>query len=212
MIWTRHPRRRKDSRHDEHVQIVSTVPDILGPLSAESWFRSLFDDHFADIWSYARRRCDSSQDADDAAAETFAIAWRRRDEMPRADARLWLFGVARKVLAGYRRSFQREDCTRRRLSETRKGESPPSRDYTLEDAVAEALATLPADDRDLLLMRAWDGLSVGEIATILGCTPNAVSIRLFKTREKMARALKQKDIPASRHVAGGSLAAGGEQS
>jgi RNA polymerase sigma-70 factor, ECF subfamily len=191
---------------------MSTDPDIFGPPTPESWFRSLFDAHFADIWRYARRRCDSSQDADDATAETFAIAWRRRDEMPRADARLWLFGVARKVLAGYRRSFQREDSTRRRLSETWKGASPPESDHTLEDAVAQALATLPPDDRDLLLMRAWDGLSVGEIAVIIGCTPNAVSLRLFKTRQKMARALSQKEIPAPRHVAGGSLAAKGEQS
>jgi hypothetical protein len=56
-------------------------------------FQQLFADHFPDVWRFARRRTPSSEDADDVAAETFAVAWRRRHDLPEDEARPWLFGV-----------------------------------------------------------------------------------------------------------------------
>ncbi|GAA3041226.1 RNA polymerase sigma factor [Streptosporangium longisporum] len=64
--------------------------------------------NYADILAYVRRRTDSHEDAADALAETFATAWRRLDGIPEGgDARLWLFGVARRVLANGRRAESR---------------------------------------------------------------------------------------------------------
>jgi RNA polymerase sigma-70 factor (ECF subfamily) len=188
---------------------VSTDPDILDPSIAESRYLSLYDAHFADIWRFARRRSRSSQDTDDATAETFAIAWRRRDEVPTEGARLWLFGVARRVLANHRRSIERQDKVTARLVETVEPNTPADVPRESQGVIWEALGALSADDRELLIMRAWDELSVGEMAVILGCSPNAVSLRVYKARRRLAHELRRKENPGSGHVAGGSLSTEG---
>src|SRR4051812_15821279 len=62
-------------------------------------FRALFDDHHLAVLGYALRRTAGAQDAADVLADTMLVAWRRLDEVPGGDTtRLWLYGVARKVL------------------------------------------------------------------------------------------------------------------
>lgn len=152
--------------------------------------RTLFEAHFDDVWRFARRRCATTEDADDIAAETFAIASRRADELPPGRERLWLFGVARRVLANQRRSTARREGLRARLAEDGQGPAPLPADERGEDAgLWVALAALSPEDREVLLMRAWDELAVQEIAVVLGCTPNAVSLRLHRARGRLRDAL-----------------------
>ncbi len=61
----------------------------------------------------------------------------------------------------------------------------------------EALDRLDPADRDLIVMQVWDGLAVLEIAALLGCTPNAASIRLHRARGRLAD-LASKGAPPSR--------------
>jgi DNA-directed RNA polymerase specialized sigma24 family protein len=70
-------------------------------------FEAVYAQTYEPILGYAMRRCDSPEDAADAVAETFAIAWRRVDALPpHAEARLWLYGIARNVLANQRRGLR----------------------------------------------------------------------------------------------------------
>ncbi|GGP14496.1 sigma-70 family RNA polymerase sigma factor [Nonomuraea glycinis] len=63
---------------------------------------------YKQILGYALRRCSSPEDAADVVAETYVIAWRRITELPDGEAdKLWLYGVARRVLANHRRSERR---------------------------------------------------------------------------------------------------------
>lgn len=161
----------------------------------EATFTTFFGRHFDDVWRFARRRCSSSDRADDMTAETFAVAWRRRHDLPPGtEARLWLFGTARLILANQRRSDRRRAGLHDRLVALPAPRSPDDP----ADLVAEtdtdgylwtALASLADDDRDLLLMRAWDELAVTDIAVLLGCTPNAASLRLHRARSRLADAL-----------------------
>ncbi|GAA1687711.1 hypothetical protein GCM10009733_100470 [Nonomuraea maheshkhaliensis] len=67
-------------------------------------FEAVYRATYGLIMAYAARRCHSPQDAADVVAETFAIAWRRLGEVPEGErAILWLYGVARKVLANHYR-------------------------------------------------------------------------------------------------------------
>jgi RNA polymerase sigma-70 factor, ECF subfamily len=167
----------------------------------EAGFRVLFDHHFADLWRFARRRVSSADDADDVAAETFAVAWRRRDQLPDGDdVRLWLFGVARNVLANHRRSGSRRRRLQLRLvstlvEETVAAPEPPA-------GLRAALAGLGDAEREVVIMRHWDGLAVHEIATLLDCTPNAVSLRLHKAKRRLAGLLGEKDPPPVGQVPG----------
>jgi RNA polymerase sigma-70 factor, ECF subfamily len=176
-----------------HEIAVSSVP------GDDEWFGALFDAHFGDLWRFARRRT-RADDADDVTAQVFAIAWRRRHDLPDDnEVRLWLFGVARRVLANQRRSDARQDRLRRRLAVFDDGDHDGAHDVS-DGELGSVLGELSDDDRAVVTMRCWDGLTVGEIAAVLGCSPNAVSIRLHRVRLRIAARLAAKDSAVDGHV------------
>lgn len=75
-------------------------------------FSALYREHYGAVLRYCRRRTDE-ETARDAAAETFLVAWRRREVVPQ-DPLPWLYGVARRVLANAARGAGRQRRTRPR--------------------------------------------------------------------------------------------------
>jgi RNA polymerase sigma-70 factor (ECF subfamily) len=69
-------------------------------------FEALYRATYPRVFAYARSMA-SPEDADDAVAETYAIAWRRQRDIPRGVELGWLIGVTRRVLANARRSRRR---------------------------------------------------------------------------------------------------------
>ena len=162
------------------------------PGTAEEAFAVLYRAHSRDVLAFAVRRAPTPEDAADVVAETFLVAWRRADEVPAGDAaRLWLFGVARRALANHRRGERR----RSHLSERIRAElpaalaaaAPPA--PALDGDLAAALAALPHDDREVLLLTAWEDLTPTEIAAVLGISALAARSRLHRARRRIRRAL-----------------------
>lgn len=156
-------------------------------------FEQVYAANEAALAAYALRRTASVEDASDVVAETFVIAWRRMRQVPAGrDATLWLFGTARRVLANQRRSERR----RRRLSlrlqalPVDNARGPAERAGETEIAKA-ALARLTAEQRDLLGLAAWEGLSTSELAVVLGCSENAAKIRLHRARRALLAELER---------------------
>jgi RNA polymerase sigma-70 factor (ECF subfamily) len=156
-------------------------------------FRAVYDMTYHRVLGYALRRATTREDAEDAVAETFLTAWRRLEEVPRGEgARPWLYGVARNALANQRRGARR----RERLSGRLHAEPIPAPPHRAEPdeplgTAAAAFARLHADDRELLALVAWEELDPGEIATVLGCSRNAVRIRLHRARRRLTRELRR---------------------
>jgi RNA polymerase sigma-70 factor (ECF subfamily) len=91
-----------------------------GP-EAEATFRRLYAEHGRAVLAYAVRRSIDAADAADVVADTFLVAWRRLPDVRAGDeARLWLYGVARRTLANQRRAERR----RERLAERLRRELP----------------------------------------------------------------------------------------
>lgn len=149
-------------------------------------FEDAFEAHHRAVLAYALRRTRSEADAEDATAETFAIAWRRWESVP-ADALPWLYGVARRVLANQHRGGLRRSSLLERL---RLHRPPPSAEIMAGGPATAALATLRPDDQELLRLVAWEDLGHAEIAVVLGITPNAVAIRLHRARKRYLEALR----------------------
>ena len=59
-------------------------------------FESCFDQHYLQIFAFAVRRVPGRESAEDIVADTFAIAWRRRDRIP-VSALPWLYAIAANV-------------------------------------------------------------------------------------------------------------------
>ena len=156
---------------------------------AEQRFNILFDRHHADVYRYCLRRLDSS-DAEDIAAEVFAIAWRRFDQIPDTEmARAWLLAAAYRVVGNHYRGRARRGRLTARLSGL-PSEYPESADVPVirqeeEDAVRRALNSLGPTDRELLRLVSWDGLSHREIGVVLGLKEDTVSKRVSRAQSRL---------------------------
>jgi RNA polymerase sigma-70 factor (ECF subfamily) len=171
----------------------------MSPTESESSrlarFRDVYDMTYHRVLGYALRRAATREDAEDAVAETFLTAWRRLEEVPRGEeARLWLYGVARNALANQRRGERRRERLSTRLhADTIKAPLHRAEPDGQLGSAAAAFARLDADDRELLALVAWEELDPGEIATVLGCSRNAVRIRLHRARRRLTRELRRTD-------------------
>lgn len=153
--------------------------------SAELRFERIWSDNARAVLRYAYRQVPRSE-VDDVVAETFAVAWRRLDEIPER-ALPWLLGVARGVAANARRSSQRRSALHLRIVRNASADASPDVsgvDADLDPAAAQALAGLSARDRELLTLLAWDGLSPSEAATVTGCSPPTLHVRLHRARTR----------------------------
>ena len=158
------------------------------PASRLARFDALFSAHQRHVLAYAMRRTRTAADAEDVAAETFTIAWRKVDAVPAEEPLPWLYAVARRVLANHRRGSGR----RERLAALLRVEDIPTPLRAGEDRdgpAFAALASLSPADQEILRLVAWEELGNQGIAAVLGITPNAVAIRLHRARARFADAL-----------------------
>ena len=183
---------------------------------AERRFAVLYQAYYRPILAYAVRRVAPAEDAADVVADVFTTAWRRIGEVPEAPAdRLWLYGVAQRVIAGRRRSARRlfhltarlraDAGTRHWVSPGRVSRSsqpgpgqpgpgqpglgqPGLRD-AISDRVVAALDRLSVREREALQLVLWEELSHAEAAQVLGCSANAVAIRVHRAKTRLRREL-----------------------
>jgi RNA polymerase sigma factor (sigma-70 family) len=169
---------------------VVPCPPIADPGERQRRFEVVYAAHRGPILGYVLRRTGNPDDAADVIAETFLTAWRRLDEIPHdPQTRLWLYGVARRVLANHHRGERRRSALADRLrADLAVGYHPPEFDGE-QAQISEAFRGLPAADRELLALSAWEGLGYGQIAVVLGCSRNAVRLRLFRARKRFAAEL-----------------------
>lgn len=148
----------------------------------------LFLEHSAAVRAYAARRI-APDVVDDVSSDVFVVAWRRLEDVPQ-DALPWLLACARRIIANQRRSARRSTALRDRLI----AERPPSVDLGGSDsALGEALATLSAGDREVLMLVAWEGLDAQRAAIVIGCSPRAFAMRLHRARRRLAAAMARVD-------------------
>jgi RNA polymerase sigma factor (sigma-70 family) len=186
-----------DTYHSGKADVTGSNPTDPGLR-----FKPLFQTHYAAIHRYCVRRL-GRLDAEDAAAEVFAVAWRRIDEMPEGDGvRAWLYGVAHRVVANQYRSRRRKTGLSTRLSVMTAEHQVP---LELEPVVGDetdllhrALSELSGTDRELLRLSSWDGLPRGEIAQILGIKENAVDQRLHRARSRLKTRYDRLELEVSK--------------
>ncbi len=169
------------------------------PSSRELAFTACWRRDAPRVASYASRHTAHSR-VEDVVADTFAVAWRRWDDVP--DPPLpWLIGTARNLVAESRRELARgqrlhdrlrllEDVARHVAEDV--AETAFSRDRALR-----ALAALTEDQREALLLVTWDGLSISEAAEVLGLRPGAFRARLHRGRAALESAQVRHERPGA---------------
>ncbi|GIF39211.1 RNA polymerase sigma factor [Actinoplanes xinjiangensis] len=171
-------------------------------ISPEDRFRRVYSANFEAMLAYAMRRVEQAEDASDIVAETFLVAWRRsRDLPPDDEVTLWLYGVARRVLANHHRGGARRERLGERLRHriTSLIAVDPGHDVPQRLAVRAALARLPEADREVLMLTVWEGLQPREVAEVVGLSAGAVRTRLSRARARL-RELVGDDPGGGGHV------------
>jgi RNA polymerase sigma factor (sigma-70 family) len=167
---------------------------------AQIHYGRLYRDQGRAILAYALRRVEDPEDAADVVAETFLVAWRRLGEVPLGEeGRLWLYAVARRVIANLHRAERRRTRLGQRLAESMRIELATQPAPAGEGAeVLRAMGGLGDDDRELLLLVSWEELSPGEAAKVLGISSLAARSRLHRARRRLRALLEQRES-ALRH-------------
>jgi RNA polymerase sigma-70 factor (ECF subfamily) len=120
------------------------------------------------------------------------LPWRRANRVPDTQPVLWPYTVARRVLANQRRAERRHAALVHVL-----GALAGPRDAAPElggSPRMAALRRLRPNDREVLMLTAWEGLDAGQVAAVLGCAPQAVHTRLHRARARL-RAELDGEIP-----------------
>lgn len=168
----------------------------------EERFDALFHDTYQQVVAYCQRRCGSPQDAEEAVANAYQVAWRRFDEFEGADSpQAWLYGVAYKSLANVRRKEQRFAVLRGRLTNIR-STGPPTPEHHLErssevERAFQALDKLSPYDQQVIRLAAFEELTYKQIGQVVGKSENAVRSDLYRARRRLRDVYWDNDDPGT---------------
>ena len=178
-----------ESRNDaELLARASKEPEL---------FAVVFDRHFATIHRYLERRI-GRDGADELSGEVFRIAFEQRSRFrpAHASALPWLYGVATNLML---RRWRAESRYLRAVERLTNGRHDPGSDLDdVEDRITartargrllDALARLPASDRDVVVLVAWEELSYEEVAVALDIPRGTVKSRLNRARRTLRELL-----------------------
>jgi RNA polymerase sigma-70 factor (ECF subfamily) len=162
-------------------------------------FEEIYTGTRSAVLAYLIRRTGTVEDAADLLSEVYLVAWRRIGAVPRgSEARLWLFGVARRVLANQRRRV-RSEVELAAAIETALRTGPSAHEVARPDGgreaeVVDALAALSPADRELLMLSGWEELTPAEIAVVLGRPAGLIRVRLHRARARLQATLLEGSV------------------
>jgi RNA polymerase sigma-70 factor (ECF subfamily) len=155
-----------------------------------------FDDIYAQcfdmVWCLARRLGARESSIDDVVQDVFVIVHRRLGDYncERAPLRSWIYGITVRVVRDHRRSFRRKDAKCISLSDgtdSPLADSAPAPSELVERREAWKLVCALLDEldegkRELLVLSELEGMTVPEIAGILGLNVQTIYSRLRVAR------------------------------
>src|ERR1700677_4364803 len=175
------------------MELMKTAGDGALDVADEAGLREAFLAHGGELFGFARRSLNSTQNAEDVVQETFSRAWRSRARFDPTlgSLRTWLFAIERRVI--YDVSAQ---VTKNAVTSIDRIGDPPGEE-TIERAmlgwqIESALQRLDADHRMIVTELYFNGRSGREVAEMFGLPEGTVRSRAFYAL-KMLRLLLEED-------------------
>jgi len=154
----------------------------------------MYANHFDAVSRYCLRRL-PPDDAVDAVADVFLVAWRRADSWPTSEDETlpWLYGVARNIVRNAQRSSRRIRRLRARMNAEPLYPEPGADNQLVRNQpdaeLVEALSSLRPDDQEVLRLRAQEGLTASQISLVLGCSEAAAKKRVSRALARLRKAM-----------------------
>lgn len=171
------------------------LADVLAARDERPAFATLYRRYVDRVYGYAFYQLGDHHDAEDATERTFMAALRGLPEFEDRGStfRAWLFRIAHNTVANAHRSRSRRRAEP--LPESFERPAPnadPAGLVALADELHEvrrAIAEMPDDRRQVILLRFVDGLSTAEVADVLDRSPGAVRVLLHRSLRDLAQRL-----------------------
>jgi len=183
-----------------------TNEDLMARIAEgdEYAFQILVDRHQTSVLNLIYRFIGDRTQAKDLAQEVFIKVWQAaKSYKPEAKFTTWIYRITANLcfneLKSSRRKkwfqFVRPDADHEtRTEEDLPDSSPSAEDLLLAKErtrqIADALQSLPENQRMALILKRYDDLSYGEIAQVLGCSIPAVESLLFRAKGTLQKKLK----------------------
>jgi RNA polymerase sigma-70 factor (ECF subfamily) len=148
----------------------------MEPIASHENWRNCFSEVAPGLLLFARQWVHSAADAEDIVQEAFVKFWRRNHNIAN---RALLYAAVRSIAL----DFVRRDMRRARRETTvfAEAEAATEPQFELEDdtqsALAAAVDSLPADQREVLVLKIWNDLTFNEIGETLGISQNTAASR-----------------------------------
>jgi len=188
---------------DHRTDSVVIAESRLTPAS----FGAIFDRHFDRIHGYLQRQVGTDL-ADDLASQTFLVAFDRRTsfDLAHESARPWLFGIAANMVRHHLREVRRRLGAYARVGvdaalDAFDGVEERVDAAALRPSLETALAELPKEELETMLLYAWAELTYSEIAEALAVPVGTVRSRLNRTRERLREPLDAERATTSTQAA-----------
>jgi RNA polymerase sigma-70 factor (ECF subfamily) len=163
--------------------------DVVEDSDTEGVFSEAFDRCAPSVLRFARRRLGNPDAAWDVVNETFTTAWRHWDRRPSDEELLpWLYAIARNAVRDeLRAAGRRSRLTARLFATSLTHHTSDSADgVVLGQSVREAFARLPAADREVLRLVAWEGLGdARSVGLTLGLSAATARVRIHRARHRL---------------------------
>lgn len=159
-------------------------------------FRSLVDAHLDVVFRLARRLSGNDADADDLSQEAFFRAWRAIGAF-RGDSsfKTWICRIVMNLHATRHATDARRPTESGPDAALAEGSEPSGHAVAvareLSQRVRLAVDALPEKQRAALSLAAYEGMSVGEIAEVLGSRPETVKVNLWLARKRLREVFGQ---------------------
>ncbi|HXO08887.1 MAG TPA: sigma-70 family RNA polymerase sigma factor [Solirubrobacteraceae bacterium] len=170
---------------------------LLGSTESQTaWdrFEALYRSSRDDVYAYvATLLCDRAA-AEDVTALAFERAFRRRRtfDRRRGEERAWLFGIARNAALDELRRRKRVAALMTDPEDASAAVDEAGPDVALRrTAVREALAKLPAREREVIALKFHAGLRNAELARVLGISESAAGTLIHRTMQKLRKACNE---------------------
>ena len=149
-------------------------------------FRRLYD-RFADrVYRYAYTILRAKHLAEEVVQETMIGVWKGASKFAgRSKVSTWIFGIARNQAY----SLVRKEIRTERVPDISLVEPDPAPGIHRQEEVARALDRLSEDHREVVFLTFYEGLSYGEIASILKIPTGTVKSRMFHAKRQLGEAL-----------------------
>jgi RNA polymerase sigma-70 factor (ECF subfamily) len=165
--------------------------------SNDERFVEIYESYFRHVHAYCRRRTGPDR-ADDAAAETFLVVWRKIDHIPDGPQILpWLYRTAYGVIRNVWRGASRRKRLDLKLGALGVDPVVPPEDFMVlrheTQQILAALSAMKPADQEVLRLSIWEDLSNPELAVTLNVSEEAARQRLSRARRKLAAGYNRLD-------------------